>query len=137
MIAGAAASIILAGLAVIHVYWASGGTIGKSVAIPKRDSKPLFAPTPFTTFLVALALFAMAALNAAKIGWIAEDGISRFADAGLWITAAIFLLRAVGDFRYVGFFKRHRDSRFAALDTMASSPICLLLACLAAISASS
>ena len=137
MIAGAVASIILAVLAVIHVYWAAGGTLGKSAAIPTRDGKPIFAPTPFTTNLVAIGLFAMAALNAAKISWISAPFTSRFMRAGLWLTAAIFLLRAIGDFRYVGFFKRYRDSRFAKLDTLLYSPLCLLLAFLAAISASS
>jgi hypothetical protein len=135
MITGAAAAIILSLLAVIHIYWALGGTLGKSRAIPTRDGLPLFTPTPFTTFLVALGLFAMAALNVIRIGWIAAPEISRFVRAGLWLTAAIFLLRAVGDFRYVGFFKRHRESRFAKLDTLLYSPLCLLLACLIAISA--
>ncbi len=137
MIAGAAASIILAVLAVIHFYWAAGGTFGKSSTIPMRDGKPIFAPTPFTTIVVALGLFAMAALNAAKIGWIAAPGISRFMRAGLWLTAAIFLLRAIGDFRYVGFFKHRCENRFAKLDTLLYSPLCLLLACLITISANS
>lgn len=135
MIAGAAAGMILAILAMLHVYWAAGGKIGKTAAVPTRDDKPLFAPTPFTTIIVALGLFAMAALNAVRIGWIAAPGNSRFVRAGLWLTAAIFLLRAVGDFRYVGFFKRHRDSRFARLDTRLYSPLCLLLACLIIMSA--
>jgi hypothetical protein len=38
------------------------------------------------------------------------------------------LARAVGDFRYVGFFKRVRDSRFATLDTRVYSPLCFVLA---------
>ena len=137
MISGAAAAIILSLLAAIHIYCALGGTLGKSGAIPTRNGTPLFAPTPFTTILVALGLFAIAALNAMKIGWIGTPGISRFIPGGLWLTAAIFLLRAVGDFRYVGFFKRHRESRFARLDTLFYSPLCLILACLVAISADS
>ena len=34
--------------------------------------------------------------------------------------AVVFLARAVGDFRYVGFFKRVRGTRFARLDTILS-----------------
>jgi hypothetical protein len=137
LIAGAAASIILTALAVIHVYWAAGGTLGKTGAIPTRDDKLIFAPTPFRTIIVAFGLFAMAAFNAARIGWIAMPGISRFVRGGLWMTAAIFLLRAVGDFRYIGFFKRYRGTRFAKHDTLLYSPLCLLLACLIIISANS
>jgi Protein of unknown function (DUF3995) len=135
VIAGAVASIILAMLGAIHVYWAAGGAAGKSSSIPTQGGKQIFAPTPLTTSLVAVGLFAMAALNAAKIGWITMPAISRFIRAGLWLTAAIFLLRAIGDFRYVGFFKRHRDSRFARFDTLLYSPLCFLLASLIAISA--
>ncbi len=77
----------------------------------------------------------MAALNTVRIDWIAAPGFSRFVRYGLWLTAVIFLLRAIGDFRYVGVFKRHRESSFAKLDTLLYSPLCLLLACLVAISA--
>ena len=38
------------------------------------------------------------------------------------------LMRAIGDFRYVGFFKRVRGSRFARMDTTLYSPLCLALA---------
>jgi hypothetical protein len=137
MIAGAAAAIILAALGMIHIYWAAGGSAGKAAAIPSVGGKTIFTPTRFTTILVALGLFAMTALNSIKIGWISASGISRFVRTGLMITAAVFLLRAIGDFRYVGFFKRHRESRFAKLDTLLYSPLCLLLACLDFISASS
>ena len=36
--------------------------------------------------------------------------------------------RAIGEFRYVGFFKRVVGSRFATLDTFVYSPLCLALA---------
>ena len=45
-----------------------------------------------------------------------------------WVLAAAMLLRALGDFRYVGFFKRVRTGRFAELDTKFYTPLCLALA---------
>jgi hypothetical protein len=45
-----------------------------------------------------------------------------------YLLALGLLARAVGEFRYVGFFKRVRGSRFARLDTLIYSPVCLLLA---------
>jgi hypothetical protein len=36
--------------------------------------------------------------------------------------------RAIGEFKYVGFFKRVRGSRFARRDTLLYSPLCLWLA---------
>jgi hypothetical protein len=38
------------------------------------------------------------------------------------------LARAMGDFNYVGFFKRVRGTRFARMDTLLYSPLCLALA---------
>jgi hypothetical protein len=39
-----------------------------------------------------------------------------------------FLLRAVGEFRLVGLFKRIRGTAFARWDTWLFSPLCLLIA---------
>jgi hypothetical protein len=45
-----------------------------------------------------------------------------------YLLAAGLFARAVGDFRFLGFFKRVRGTRFATLDYFLYSPICLLLA---------
>ena len=37
------------------------------------------------------------------------------------------LARAIGEFKYVGFFKKVRGSKFARMDTLLYSPVCLLL----------
>jgi hypothetical protein len=110
------AAAILTALGVIHLYWAAGGRFGKSATLPTANGKSVLHPTPLITIAVAIGLFAMAALV--------------FERVGLWLIAGIFLLRAVGDFRYIGFFKRVRDSRFARLDTLFYSPLCLVLAAL-------
>jgi hypothetical protein len=137
MVAALAAWLILTALGILHFYWAAGGVFGKDAAIPTKDGLPLFSPAPIGTAVVGLALFATAALVAVKIGWIAAPGFARPVHVCLWLLAILFLLRAIGDFRYVGFFKRVRDSRFAKLDTAVYSPLCLILAGLLAISASS
>jgi len=52
---------------------------------------------------------------------------------GAPVAAVVLIARAIGDFRYVGFFKRVRDTRFAHLDTRYFSPIALLLGAATAI----
>jgi hypothetical protein len=79
------------------------------------------------------------AILALRIGWlklpvIAGDNI--LVQIAAWLIAAVFALRAIGDFRYIGFFKRIRDTRFARLDTLAYSPLCAVLAVLIGIAAS-
>lgn len=73
-----------------------------------------------------LALAALVVLEHAALG----PGLlpASLVGPAAWILAAVMLLRSIGDFRYVGFFKRERAGRFAELDTRFYSPLCLLLA---------
>ena len=41
--------------------------------------------------------------------------------------ALVFALRAIGDFRYVGFFKSLGDDPFRTWDTWLFSPLCLAI----------
>jgi phosphatidylglycerophosphate synthase len=138
MIAGSIAIVALLIVAAVHVYWAAGGKAGKAAAIPLANGRAVIKPSAFGTAMVAVALCAIAALLALRIGWFtlpALPGESVVVQIGTWLTAAVFALRAIGDFRYVGFFKRTRDNRFARLDTLAYSPLCACLALLIGIAA--
>jgi len=139
MIAGAIAVVMLVFLAGVHLYWAAGGKAGKNAAIPTAQGRPVIKPSALATAMVAAALCAAAALLALRIGWLALPGFAGdniFVRIAAWLLAAVFALRAIGDFRYVGFFKRVRDTRFARLDTLAYSPLCAGLAVLIGIAAS-
>jgi Protein of unknown function (DUF3995) len=47
---------------------------------------------------------------------------------GLVVISLLFFLRAIGDFRYVGFFKKVKQTVFARLDSKYYSPLCLFIA---------
>jgi hypothetical protein len=139
MIAGSVAIVILLTVAGVHLYWAAGGKAGRGAAVPSANGRAVIKPSAFATAMVAVGLCATAALLALRIGWLdlsALPGNRLVVRIGTWLMAAVFALRAIGDFRYVGFFKRIRDSRFARLDTLAYSPLCACLALLIGISAS-
>ena len=115
-------------LALWHFYMALVPGSGTAGAVPSVDGRPLFTPSRKATVGVGVALLLFSALVAATAGLISV-GLSRKALSWLSFTLAIGLLaRAVGEFKYVGFFKRVRGSRFARLDTLLYSPLCLLLA---------
>jgi len=117
---------VFAVLALLHFYWALGGAggTGSSAAIPEVNGVPAFKPTKAGTAAVGLVLLATAAIVLLDV---------RLLIAG---AAAVLVLRAIGDFRLVGFFKRPNPSRFARMDTRYYSPLCLALgAALAAIAA--
>jgi len=114
-------------LSLWHVRMAFGGMAGESAAVPSVNGKPIFVPSRRSTLFVALLLLLFAALVAATAA--VRLGIP--AAVLSWLSHALaagLLARAIGEFRYVGFFKRIRGTRFAVLDTMVYSPLCLLLA---------
>jgi hypothetical protein len=119
---------IFAFLASVHVYWAFGGQYAKVAAIPELRGSPSFVPGRITTLLVACCLFACAALIGAGTGFIDAPVPAMVVQWGCFGLALLLLLRAIGDFRLVGFFKTIRGSRFAWLDSALYSPLCLALA---------
>ncbi len=130
---GAVVSVtILVLIAATHLYWAMGGRLGKSAAVPERNGLPAFEPGALATLGVAVALLIAAAIVAIQAGLIFQGGFQPYAFILSVALALVFLARAVGDFRYVGFFKRVVGSRFARLDTWVFSPLCVLLALLIA-----
>jgi len=117
----------LGALALMHVYWALGGRVGKSAAVPEVGGQEAFAPSPIATLAVAAALTFAASVVAIAGGLFRVGnlgGLFRVLAFGL---GATFIARAVGDFRLVGFFKRVRGTRFARLDTTVFAPLCLVL----------
>jgi len=114
-------------LALVHAYWSFGGRIPWPAVVPEVSGRPAFTPSGLATFVVAVALFACAGLITATAGILAIPVSPSFLT---WLTFAlglVLLLRAVGDFRLVGFFKRVRGTTFARLDTVIYSPLCLAL----------
>lgn len=115
-------------LSLVHVYWLLGGRAGQLAAIPELDGKPVFQPSAVATAVLAFILALCAVVIAATGGLLTLPLSDRVL---AWLTRALalgLLLRAIGDFRLVGFFKRVRHTRFARLDTTVYSPLCLVLA---------
>ena len=129
MIVGGIVGLILTGLALLHLYWAGGGRFAALAAVPEVSQKPVFTASPGACILVALFLGSAAAIVVMQAGLWAPSSVPRWVPAlGSWVLAAIFALRALGDFRLVGFFKRVRGTRFARMDTVLYSPLSVLLA---------
>jgi len=120
---GISAAVVIAAVSALHVHWARGGERFAANAIPTRDGKPTINPGPVATYTVAglLATAGLAgALSTARFG----GRIARILAAGAGL---VFLFRAMGDFRVLGFFKKERNTEFAKLDTRIYSPLCLFL----------
>ncbi|MCY0976820.1 DUF3995 domain-containing protein [Chryseobacterium wangxinyae] len=113
---------IFLSIALLHIYWAIGGSWGKNLAIPTTEKGiALFQPSALSCALIG-ALFILFSLSIAFRG--------RFSSFIFWVMVFIFFLRAIGDFRYVGFFKKIKKTPFAERDTHFYSPLCLLISLL-------
>lgn len=130
-ILGILLTVIFAVISLFHLYWAMGGAFGRSVAVPSRGETRAFEPSAGGTILVAFAFLLAIAVILGQLrlfGDIAPRWLFRW---GTWAIALIFFLRAVGEFRLVGFFKKVNDTPFAYWDTWLFSPLCLVIAIIA------
>ncbi|MEQ9366732.1 MAG: DUF3995 domain-containing protein [Leptospirales bacterium] len=151
-ISGALLTLIFAAIGAIHMYWALGGRWGGHAALPQMPAsapadqdesadatgsglpgKPVFLPGVAATIAVALIFLAGAAGCVALLA-SPEFRAWRWSflspALGAYVGGAIFLLRVIGDFKYVGFSKTIRGTQFAYRDDRFFSPLCLVIAVL-------
>lgn len=118
-------------LSSIHIYWAFGGHRGKDAAIPTKENNiSVISPRGSSTFVVALGLLAAGVFILIKAKFLNIPIPALVSKFGLWIIATIFLIRAIGNFKYVGFFKKIKHTKFGQNDTSYYSPLCLAIAIL-------
>ena len=125
-------TVLFAILGFLHVYWAVGGRAGMAASVPqKSDGSPVFVPGPAATAAVGAALWMASAVLLVRLTYFtyfAAPRLATWSRAGCVVLSSIFLVRAVGDFRFVGFFKTLRSTHFATLDTLLYTPVCVFLA---------
>ncbi|CAM1371800.1 DUF3995 domain-containing protein [Tenacibaculum xiamenense] len=122
-------SIIFLLLSIIHVYWAFGGTWGFNNVLPETSEGVKILNPTFTDSIIVgfgLLLFSTIYLFYAKLFKVKVLIFLRA--ILLWLIPSIFLLRAIGDFHIVGFFKHIRNTNFAYFDNYFYSPLCLFIA---------
>lgn len=123
-----AISGILLLLSAVHWYWVAGGRMGILAAIPSDGSTLLFRPSKLATGAVA-GLLILAAWFVLEFGGAVENFLfpKWLLTYGGWVLSTVFILRAIGDFMWVGFFKKRKGTLFAQWDTVLYSPLCLCL----------
>jgi hypothetical protein len=113
----------------VHIYWFFGGKWGLDSAIPSTDSGDVsMRPSKFATLMVAFGLISFGLFYLVMGGLLkieSTDATLKFVGVSIPI---IFLVRAIGDFNYVGFFKKTKNTHFAKMDRKYFSPLCLLIA---------
>lgn len=121
------------GLAFIHFYWASGGQWAIEGAVPDiymdsyLDEKKKIGTT-IATIIVALGLIKFSIITASHYYIDLNDWIDqKWLNMATLILGSIFVLRAIGDFKLFGIFKKKSKSKFAINDSRYYIPLCLYL----------
>jgi hypothetical protein len=114
-------------LAFWHFYMATGLSKSENGAVPSVNGKPLFVPSRPSTIAIGVVLILFALLVLATAGMVSTGLPLNWLRWAMYALALGLVARAVGEFKYVGFFKRVRGTPFARMDTLVYSPLCLLM----------
>ena len=99
-------SIILIGLGLILFNWVVGGKFGFAESLPTKESgERVVNPKKIDSAIVGIGLIAFGIFYVLKSGLFEYNLPEWIMKYGSWIIPTIFLLRAIGEFKYVGFFK--------------------------------
>lgn len=121
-------------LSLIHFYWAFGGNWGTKGVYPTPDVQiPPRNPGIMATLIVAIVLFGFGIFYLIKVRMLLVELPFWLDRYGLWILIAIFAVRTIGDFKYLGFFKKVKNTKFGQNDTKYFAPLCLVISMLTAI----
>jgi glucan phosphoethanolaminetransferase (alkaline phosphatase superfamily) len=111
-----------------HFYWAMGGKLGFDVVLPSNtEGSKALKPSKSITCIAALVFLSIAIFYLIKADLIDVPLPQLINNYGLYALASVLIIRAMGDFKYAGFFKTITDTPFAVYDTKYYSPLCLFL----------
>lgn len=116
--------IILGGF---HFYWLFGGNLGLGKVIPTKDNeaRSTLSIPKLATIIVGLAFVLFGLIYLIKSELINAQVPNWLTNYGYWFIPSIFILRAIGEFKYVGFFKKIKHTECAKADSKMFSPLCL------------
>lgn len=121
-------SLLLFALGFIHLYWVFGGKWGFENALPTTENgKRVLNPKKIDSALVGLGLCFFGLYYLLQLDFFKVELPNWMFTYLGWIIPAIFLLRAIGDFKYIGFFKKISKTDFGKRDTKFFSPLCLIM----------
>ncbi len=121
--------VIFAMLSGLHFYWLMGGKWGLAFSVPSNPSTQdfFFKPSAVATVVVAVGLLLFAIITLGNVVVLPFGIDQRYFQYGDMFISIIFLMRAIGDFKYIGFFKRIRETSFAKMDSKFYAPLCLFI----------
>ncbi|GAA3580515.1 DUF3995 domain-containing protein [Snuella lapsa] len=120
--------LIFTALSGFHFYWFFGGKRGLEMVIPSKDNTSRIPSVPkLATLTVGIILVLFGALYLIKSGAITIQLSNWMVNYTYWFIPSIFILRAIGDFKYLGLLKKIKNTKFGKADSRIFSPLCLII----------
>ena len=120
-------TVIFIMLSFVHIYWTMIGRQDLNAVLPTNAEGEQPKPTVVGNFVIAaiLGIFAFVTIGNLNIyDAFVNHNIIKYATIAIGV---LFLLRAIGNFSTVGFFKKQNGTVFAVKDTRYYSPLCIFL----------
>ena len=115
-------------LSVIHFYWAFNGEKGINIALPTNENgKRVLNLKKIEIFIIGIGLLFFALYYFLRTRLLEIEFPELIIEYSGWVISSIFIVRAIGDFKYVGFFKKIKNTEFGKFDTKYFSCISLLI----------
>ncbi|MEO1487181.1 MAG: DUF3995 domain-containing protein [Bacteroidota bacterium] len=111
----------------VHFYWAFFGISNPEKVYPSRENGAQMEYTPgkFASSVVGVVLLLFALLFLNRILQFFVFPWEYYVLLGI---GTLFFLRGMGDFKYLGLFKKVRGTPFAKMDTQYYTPLCFCIA---------
>ncbi len=116
------------GISIIHFYWAAGGKWGFDSVLPTNENDTrVLNPKTIDSVIVGFGILLFAIFYMIRISVITINLPDWLLLYSGWVIPTLFLIRVIGDFKFIGLFKKIKDSTFAKNDSKYFIPLCSFL----------
>ncbi len=118
-------------ISLMHFYWAFGGRYGLVAAIPERfhaEGMKFGFPMKLATLFMAFVFGFIGFTYVFPMLDFGMTWLQKYHNTFTFFIIGILMIRAIGDFNFVGFFKKDKRGVFARNDSKYYAPLCLYLA---------
>lgn len=121
-------SMIFTILSGFHFYWFFGGVWGLEKVIPTKSNEESMPSIPkLATLIVAFGLLFFGLIYLMKSEFITIPLPYWITIYSYWFIPSLFIVRAIGDFNYIGYFKKIKTTEFAKADSKIFVPLCSII----------
>ena len=122
-------TVIFLILSSLHFYWAFGGTLWYEDVLPTNSTgSKRMNPSVMATLIVAFGILLLVFVTLGNQGIWDGHIKGKYFRYGALLISITFFIRALGDFKFIGFFKTVKGTKFAINDIRFFSPLCVFIA---------